>query len=94
MHIPDTYEQPKKSTQFIHSFLRYNRVPMTLDHVHPVTIKVTFNCPEYVLGCNMSARLIHSFKDQSPMPIFDNNQPKIMKVILNSPLLFRVITHY
>ena len=104
MHIPgsfsfpDTYEHAKKSAQFIHSFLRYSRVPMTLkatpifDHVHPITIKVTFSFPEYVLVCNMSARLIHSFKDQSPMPIFDHNQPKVMKVILNFPFLTGLIT--
>ena len=33
------------------------------DHVHQIIIKVTFSFPEYVLACNMSARLINSFKD-------------------------------
>ena len=67
--FPDTYEHAKKSAQFIHSFLRYSRIPMTLmaipifDHVHRIIIKVTFSFPEYVLACNMSARLIHLFKD-------------------------------
>ena len=56
----------------IHSFiLKIEPSPYDLkvtpifDHVHPITIKVTFNFPEYVLllACNMSARLIHSLKD-------------------------------
>ena len=75
VHIPgtfnflDTYEHAKKSAQFSHSFLRYSKVHMTLkttptfDHVHPKTIKVTFSFTEYALACDMSARLIHSFKD-------------------------------
>ena len=67
--FPDTYEHAKKSAQSIHSFLRYSRVPMTLkttpifNHVHPITIKVASSFPEYVLACNMAARLIHSFRD-------------------------------
>ena len=66
------------------------------DHVHPITIKVTFSFPEYVLAYNLSGRLIYSFKDyfKSPMPIFDDNQPKIIKVIINFPFLTRLITNF
>ena len=66
---PMSMQKKEKISSIIHSFLRYSRAPMTLkathifDHVHPITIKVTFNFPEHVLACNMSARLVHSFKD-------------------------------
>ena len=61
----------KKSAQFIHSFLRYSRLENPYDfkgHTYiwtypPITIKVTFTFPEYVLACKKSARFIHSFRD-------------------------------
>ena len=74
-------------------------MPMTLkatpifNHVHPRT-KVTFSFPEYALACNNSARLIHSFKHKSPVPMFDHKQPKNIKVTLNFPFLTRLITDY
>ena len=52
---------------------------------HPITIKVMFSFPEYVLTCKKSAKFIYSFRNWSPMPIFDHNHPKIIKVILNFP---------
>ena len=52
------------------------------DHAHPITIKETFSFPQYVLACKKSARFIHSFRDYSPMPMFDYNWSKI-KVILD-----------
>ena len=61
------------------------------DHDYPVTIKITLSFPEYVLACNMLARLIHSFKDYSLIQISDHNQPKIIKVILNFSFLTRLI---
>ena len=33
------------------------------DHAHPITIKVTFSSPGYVLACKNSARFIHPFRD-------------------------------
>ena len=50
--------------------------------------------PEYVLACKKISRFIHSFRDQSPMPIFDHNQPKIIKAILNFHFLTRLITDF
>ena len=47
------------------------------------TIKVIFRFLKYVLACKNSAKFIHSFRNQSPMPISDHNHSKIIKVILN-----------
>ena len=66
--FPDTYEHAKNQpNSFIHSWDTADyRVPMTLkattifEHAHPITIKVTFSFPEYVLACKKSARFIHS----------------------------------
>ena len=52
-----TLRKCKKLAQLINSFLRYSGAPMTVkvtpifDHVYPITIKVTFSFPEYVLVC-------------------------------------------
>ena len=101
-NFPDTYEHAKnQSNSFIHSWDTADyRVPLNLkattifEHAHLITIKVTFSFPEYVLACKKSARFIHSFRDLIPMPIFDHNQPKIIKGILSFPFLASLITDY
>ena len=95
------YEHAKNQVNsFIHSWdTPYYRVPLTLkvtpifDHAHQITKQLS-SFPEYVLACKKSAKFIHSFRDHSPMPIFDHNQPKIIKPILNFPFLTRLITDY
>ena len=60
----------------------------------PIITKVTFSFPKYVLACKKSARFIHLFRDQSLVPIFKYNQPKIIKVILNFPFLTRLTDYW
>ena len=56
--FPDTYEDAKNQlNSFIGSWDKADyRVSMTIkatlifDHAHPITIKITFNFPEYVLS--------------------------------------------
>ena len=33
------------------------------EHNPPITIKVTFSFPEYILACKKSARFIYSFRN-------------------------------
>ena len=86
MSFPDTYEHAKNQpNSFIRSWdIADYRVPTTLkattifDHVHPITIKVTFSFPEYVLACKKSARFIHSLDSHAhfwPQPTknYQNN---------------------
>ena len=42
----------------------YGNTPI-FDHVHSITIKVTFSFLKYVLACKNSARFIHSLKLES-----------------------------
>ena len=67
--FPDTYEHSKNQlSSFIHSFLRCSRLENPYDfkgHTYiwtypPITIKVTFSFPEYVLACKKIS-LIHPF---------------------------------
>ena len=42
----------------------------------------------------MCIKLNSSIHSESPMLIFDHNQPKIIQVILNFPFLARLITDF
>ena len=69
--FPDSDEHAKNQLNlFIHSWDTADySVPMTwkavpiFEHALPITIKVTFSFPEYVLAQKNSARFVHSFID-------------------------------
>ena len=70
--FPDTiYEHAKNQlNSLIHSgdtaddrVLIILKATSTFDYAHPITIKVTFSFPEYLLACKKSATFIDSFKD-------------------------------
>ena len=48
------------------------------DHGHQIT-KVTYSFSEYVLACKKSVKFIHSFRNLSPMSIFDHATQKLLK---------------